>query len=233
MGYVLTNGPEPMRDLDDARRWYRASAELGCPEGNLGYALALMPRATADYDWRLIRMHLKAAADAGLPTALYVLGALTERGSGGPRDAAGALEFYRRAAEKGNCAAQFRLGVLLMEGQQVPQDKVTGKHGCGAPRCSAISRRRSWSPIFASGVAGRPRIMPMPRAGLFTPPRLDTKPPPELSDRCTLLGPASRKTTKKRPNGCAFPPRLAIKPLRSISRTSFWKAAARRETQRP
>ena len=113
LGYVLTNGPEPMRDLDDARRWYRASAESGCPEGNLGYALALMPGATADYDWRLIRMHLKAAADAGLPTALYVLGALTERGSGCPRDAAGALEFYQRAAEKGNCAAQFRLGILL------------------------------------------------------------------------------------------------------------------------
>ncbi len=41
LGYILTSGPESLRDLDEAREWYHKSAEAGCPQGALGYALAL------------------------------------------------------------------------------------------------------------------------------------------------------------------------------------------------
>src|SRR3984893_2271414 len=37
LAYVLTCGPEKMRDLEEAHRWYRRSAAEGC----LGYALSL------------------------------------------------------------------------------------------------------------------------------------------------------------------------------------------------
>ena len=30
LGYILTSGPEPLRDLEQAERWYRRSAEAGC-----------------------------------------------------------------------------------------------------------------------------------------------------------------------------------------------------------
>jgi uncharacterized protein len=40
LAYVLTCGPEEMRDLEGAHRWYQRSA-AGCPEGCLGYALSL------------------------------------------------------------------------------------------------------------------------------------------------------------------------------------------------
>ena len=39
LGYILTSGPETMRDLDEAHRWYERSAAAGCPQGALGYAL--------------------------------------------------------------------------------------------------------------------------------------------------------------------------------------------------
>ena len=107
LGYVLTNGPEPMRDLDDARRWYwRASAKSAVPRRKFGL------RAGADAARREGRLRLaahtnafgKAAADAGLPTALYVLGALTEKapGSGGPRSDQPRARSYQHATEKGN-----------------------------------------------------------------------------------------------------------------------------------
>ncbi len=41
LGYILTSGPETMRDLDEAHRWYERSAAAGCPQGALGFALSL------------------------------------------------------------------------------------------------------------------------------------------------------------------------------------------------
>ena len=41
LGYVLTAGPETIRDLDLAQSWYQRAAAAGSPQGALGYALAL------------------------------------------------------------------------------------------------------------------------------------------------------------------------------------------------
>src|SRR5262249_28578650 len=41
LAYILTCGPESMRNLEDAHRWYQCAAEAGCPQGALGYALSL------------------------------------------------------------------------------------------------------------------------------------------------------------------------------------------------
>ena len=57
------------------------------------------------------------------------------------------------------------------------------------------------------------RIMPRRRAGFVSAAEAgDTEPAPERWDRYTLSGPAWRKMRKRRPNGCASPPRLAIRP---------------------
>jgi len=44
LAYVLTFGPAPLRDLEAAHRLYERSAEGGCPQGALGYALSLSRR---------------------------------------------------------------------------------------------------------------------------------------------------------------------------------------------
>src|SRR5271169_2172236 len=73
LAYVLTCGPEEMRDLEKAHRWYQRSAAAGCPEGCLGYALSLAPRTQDEAGRQEVAEHLRRAADAELPTAIYLL----------------------------------------------------------------------------------------------------------------------------------------------------------------
>src|SRR5262245_12024912 len=114
LAYVLTYGPQAMRDLQAADKWYERSAAAGCPQGHLGYALTLARRA-ANENRREIAEHLRHAAAAELPTAIYLLGVLTESGVGVPRDPVAAAELYRSAAEKGHRSAQARWGLALIE----------------------------------------------------------------------------------------------------------------------
>src|SRR5271169_5102875 len=127
LAYVLTCGPEAMRDLDEAERWYQRSAAAGCPEGCLGYALSLAPRTQDDEGRREVADHVRRAAEAELPTAIYLLAVLTEQGVGVERDPAVAAEFYRHAAERGQRSAQLRWGLALMDGHDVEQDLVLGE----------------------------------------------------------------------------------------------------------
>ena len=45
LAFILSSGPEELRDPDAAFEWYRKSAEQDCPQGRLGYAIALMLRS--------------------------------------------------------------------------------------------------------------------------------------------------------------------------------------------
>ncbi|WP_292451830.1 tetratricopeptide repeat protein, partial [Mesorhizobium sp.] len=62
-----------------------------------------------------------------MPTAIYLLAILTEHGRGVAGDIAGAARLYQSAAEKGLPAAQFRLGLALIDGSLGDQDPVTGE----------------------------------------------------------------------------------------------------------
>ncbi len=84
LGYILTSGPEDLRNLDEADQWYEKSAAAGCPPGALGYALALARKATAPEQHARVAELMRHAADAGLPTALYLLAIMLERGLGIP-----------------------------------------------------------------------------------------------------------------------------------------------------
>src|SRR6185369_4168306 len=100
LAYVLTCGPPEMRDLEGAHRWYQRSAAAGCPEGCLGYALSLAPRTQDEAGRQEVAEHLRRAAEAELPTALYLLAVLTEQEVGVTRDPAVAAELYHHAAER-------------------------------------------------------------------------------------------------------------------------------------
>jgi TPR repeat protein len=127
LGYVLTHGPEAMRDLEAAHRWYACSAAAGCAEGCLGYALSLSQRRTDPAARREVAENLQRAAEANLPTAVYLLAVLAEEGMGAEPDPAGAVQLYRKAAEMGVRSAQLRWGLALLEGRHVPQDLVNGE----------------------------------------------------------------------------------------------------------
>ncbi|MBZ9993114.1 tetratricopeptide repeat protein [Mesorhizobium sp. BH1-1-4] len=126
LGYILSKGPKTIRDLDTAHFWYEKSAAAGCPEGCLGLAVSLIRRKQPEHRTRIAEA-LRRAADAGLPTAIYLLAALTERGMGVPVDLESAAELYQLAAEKGLASAQFRLGLSLIEGTLSRQDPAAGE----------------------------------------------------------------------------------------------------------
>src|SRR6202043_1330064 len=127
LGYLLTCGPEEMRDLEEAHRWYQRSAAAGCPEGCLGYALSLAPRTQDEAGRHEVADNLRHAAEAELPTAIYLLAVLTEQGVGVARDPVVAARLYGHAAERGQRSAQLRWGLALMEGRDVEQDLVLGE----------------------------------------------------------------------------------------------------------
>ena len=108
LGYILSSGPESMRNLDEAHRCYEQSAAADWPQGHLGYALSLARRAKDPQSWRQVTEELQRAADAGLLSAVYLLADLIDQGLGIERDPERAVQMYRDAAERGHREAQTR-----------------------------------------------------------------------------------------------------------------------------
>jgi TPR repeat protein len=127
LAYILASGPETMRDLEAAHRWYEQSAKADCPQGALGYALLLAPLVKDEAGQRKVADHVRRAAEAGLATALYLLGDLTRGGIGVERSDVIAADLYRQAAEKGSRSGQARWGLALIEGLGVERDPTEGE----------------------------------------------------------------------------------------------------------
>src|SRR6266581_1857233 len=127
LAFILSSGPQDIRDLDEADLWYERSAAAGCPQGMLGHALALNRKGGGEAVQREVAVQLGKAAEAGLPAALYLLGVMSERGLGVIRNEGAAAEFYRRAAEKGHRSGQARWGKALMQGTGVDANRSEGE----------------------------------------------------------------------------------------------------------
>ncbi len=63
-------------------------------------------------------------AEAGDPTAQYLLGNLFADGKGVARDDAAAFKWFRRAADQGNAAAQYNVAASYAAGVGVPKSDV-------------------------------------------------------------------------------------------------------------
>jgi TPR repeat protein/Flp pilus assembly protein TadD len=127
LAYILTSGPEDMRDLAEAELWYERSAAAGCPQGRLGHALALARKGGDEAVQREVAAQLEKAAEAGLPLAFYLLGVISEQGLGVARDQVAAAHLYRCAAEAGDRAGQARWGLALLRGLGVDADPCAGE----------------------------------------------------------------------------------------------------------
>jgi TPR repeat protein len=127
LGYLLTAGPEDMRNPEEGDAWYKKSAMGGCPQGQLGYAL-ILARDTSNPETQVeLLRHLAEAADKGLATALYLFGMVNERGVGLPQNRELAAQCYRQAAIKGHRGAQARWGFALMEANGVEANPTEGE----------------------------------------------------------------------------------------------------------
>lgn len=127
VAYVLTNGPEAVRDIVQSDNWYRRAADGDSPQGWLGHGMALMREARSEEDKAAGAAVILKAAEAGLPLALYFMGTMTQQGLGIPANEADAMNWYRQAAAAGVRAAQARWGAALLSGRGVQRNIVEGE----------------------------------------------------------------------------------------------------------
>ncbi len=122
-GDTLVTG-EPMRDLVEAERWIRQSANAG----NMG-AVYRLGRMYRDGEGRprdaLEAVSLfKRAADANYTPAMVALGLMLEGGSGIEADHLQAVQWYKRAADAGDADGMAALGTMYSAGRGVERDYV-------------------------------------------------------------------------------------------------------------
>jgi TPR repeat protein len=143
LAFILTTGPDQIRDEERGAVLYREAAEAGDAQGQLGWALVLLRRG-CPASLAEARAFLEAAARADLPTAHYVLGIIHESGITGTPDFAVAAAHYRAAAERGHRQAELRYGIVLLVGRGVEQDVFSAE---------------SW--LRRAGLAGEPQAAAM------------------------------------------------------------------------
>jgi TPR repeat protein len=146
VGYVLTAGPDDLRDPPRGAHYYHLAARHGFAQGQLGWALALLrddaqPSARVEAE-RLLR----SAAEVGVPSAHFALGVLAESADAEPgaEQLAVAAAHYRAGAELGHRAAMVRWGLALLAGRGVTPDEQSGetwlRHAglAGDPQAAAL-----------------------------------------------------------------------------------------------
>ena len=226
LAYVLTNGPEAMRDLEAAHGWYERAAAAGSPEGCLGYALSLAPRTNDAAGRRQVADYLGRAAQAMLPTAVYLLGVLAEQGVGVARDPAAALELYRNAAELGVRSAQTRWGLALIEGKLVKRDLLNGETWL---RRAALAGDAEAAVLVADLNINNGELPPnyTQAAGWYRrAAEAGNKAAARALGSLYLNGDGVAPTRRRPPAGCASPRSPAMRARRSILPISCSRAPA-------
>jgi TPR repeat protein len=183
LGHIFTNGPLPWRDPAMGREWYARAAAQNYPQGRLGLGICLLLGAVTAAQRAAARAEFRAAAEAGLPVAQYLLGIEAEQmadGEGEPSGAAADLarveqaaplprvdpepgavaarNLFAQAARAGITGAQVRLALMLIEGRGGAVDRAGGETWL---RRAAILGEARAADILAAFLAGQepPQLM--------------------------------------------------------------------------
>jgi TPR repeat protein len=110
-------------DYTEAASWLKRAADLGDPEGMLGYAECLEKGRGAPQDFSGAATLYSKAGALGISRAKSKLGTMLRQGNGVPcPDYAEAFRLFQDAAADGFLEAQGNLGVMYMNGESVPAD---------------------------------------------------------------------------------------------------------------
>jgi TPR repeat protein len=123
LGLIYTLGWGVQADREQAIHWYRRAAQHGLDgsKANLGALLANSPNpADQKEGFELV----SADAKTGRAEAENVLGYCYEYGVGTKVDLAKAVEWYKRAVDKGDVLSMYNLGNLYWKGSGVEQNFV-------------------------------------------------------------------------------------------------------------
>ena len=132
------------RNLAEAAKWYRKSAEQSNPDAMAALARLYFSGDGVTADYAQAAVWYTKLAEGGDTQAQYLLGYIYESGKNGvSADLRKAARWYQPAADKGNALAQFHLGRLFFEGKGVASDAVIGY---------------MWSNLAAAALWGEARI---------------------------------------------------------------------------
>ena len=110
LAYILTSGPESMRNLEEAHEWYQRAAEAGCPQGALGYAQSLARSVKDEEGRRRLPNIFVVLHRPDWHRRSHLLGVLTERGCGTERDPAAAAAALPAGGRQGQPLRPGELG---------------------------------------------------------------------------------------------------------------------------
>ena len=102
-------------DHPEAARWFRQAAEKGSDWGAYNLGCMLLYGEGIEHDLAEALHWFLASAGRGNGKAMGFVGRCHEEGWGTRPDQAAALSWYGRAAEAGDCWAQFNLAMHLLE----------------------------------------------------------------------------------------------------------------------
>ena len=126
LGFILTSGPQVLRDTSRGNDCYRMAAEAGCAHGQIGWSLVLL-RTDPVANIIEVRRLLAEAARANMPIAHYLLGGLVGSDDMGATHSAAAADHYRAGAQLGHAPSQLAYGLALLNGDGLDPDVFLGE----------------------------------------------------------------------------------------------------------
>ncbi|APX14301.1 tetratricopeptide repeat protein [Tateyamaria omphalii] len=112
----MTGNAALQKNEQEAYRWLKSAADAGDPGAMFNLAIGLSREFETLTDDAQAASYLKAASDADLARATFMLAQFTESGRGVPEDLRAAALLYRTAFEQGDTRGAVRLGQLTGQG---------------------------------------------------------------------------------------------------------------------
>ena len=130
MGYCYECGKGVDKNLEEAFKWYEASAESGnsWSQCKLGNFYEYGNGTERNYE-KALEWYIKAA-EQGYNCAQCNLGLMYEYGRGTPIDLAEAFKWYKKSAESGWTVGKYRLGLCYETGKGVAVDIDAARVWC-------------------------------------------------------------------------------------------------------
>jgi len=120
------------RDMNEAIKWYRKSAEQGNVYGEANIGRALLTGDGVPVDYAEAAKWLEMAAAQNDSDSERLIGWMYYTGNGMAKDLAKSFEMYRRSAELGNEYSMGQLGIMCLYGLGVEKNGAEALRWCRA-----------------------------------------------------------------------------------------------------
>lgn len=145
-------------DRAAAMNWYRAAAESGNMEYQMGYGLVICWTADSRANYMEGFRWILKAAECGHPGAQHFVASEYANGENLSQNLAEAAKWYERAAESGHAEAQYNLSLMYFFGEGVPKSTERARELILAAGTSGeLFALRALSEAYASGLYGFPK----------------------------------------------------------------------------